>query len=489
MKLPPELPIPPEDWAQTPLSVQAVVIMLWEENQLLKTQVAQLQKQVGKLESEVARLQERVNKTSQNSSKPPSSDPPQVRKAVQPEGNQEKKKGGRPRHAGKGRKLKPPDQVSQVVSSLPSVCQDCGSALHGVDPRPERHQVSELPKIEPEIIEYQRHTLTCAMCGTKNRAEWPADMPRGSFGERLQAMIGYLSGRFGISQRDMDELLETVFQVEISLGSVPAQQQRVSQALQAPVEAAQAHVQQQAVVNMDETGWHELANGKWLWVCTTPTVTIFRVFDSRGSIEVERLLGKGYAGIIGSDRYSAYAWIDPLRRQVCWAHLKRDFQALVDRGGESQVVGQMLLTRLDQFFGFWHHFRDGTLSGTELQAILQPIRTQVEDLLEIGTLLGHRETRRTCQNILKVRPALWTFIDREGVEPTNNAAERALRRGVLWRKRSFGTQSKAGSVFVERILTTVMTLRQQKRNVLDYLTAACKAAIQGRPAPSLLPVG
>jgi transposase len=234
--------------------------------------------------------------------------------------------------------------------------------------------------------------------------------------------------------------------------------------LQAPVEAAQAHVQQQAVVNVDETGWHELAHGKWLWVCTTPTVTIFRVFDSRGSIEVERLLGKGYAGIIGSDRYSAYAWIDPLRRQVCWAHLKRDFQALVDRGGESQVIGQMLLARLDQFFGFWHHFRD-------------------------GTLLGHRETRRTCQNILKVRPALWTFIDREGVEPTNNAAERALRRGVLWRKRSFGTQSKAGSVFVERILTTVMTLRQQKRNVLDYLTAACKAAIQGRPAPSLLPVG
>ena len=177
------------------------------------------------------------------------------------------------------------------------------------------------------------------------------------------------------------------------------------------------------------------------------------------------------------------------QRQVCWAHLKRDFQALVDRGGESQVIGQMLLARLDQFFGFWHHFRDGTLSRIDLQAVLQPIRTQVEDLLEIGTLLGHRETRRTCQNILKFKPALWTFIDREGVEPTNNAAERALRRGVLWRKRSFGTQSKAGSVFVERILTTVMTLRQQKRNVLDYLTTACKAAIQGSPIPSLLPVG
>lgn len=315
MQLPPELPIPPEGWAKTPLSVQAVVVMLWEENQVLKAQVAQLQKQVGKLESEVARLQERVNKTSQNSSKPPSSDPPQMRKPPQPDSS-EKKKGGQKRHAGKGRKLKPPDQVSQVVSSLPSVCRDCGSALHGMDPQPERHPVSELPKIEPEIIAYQRHTLTCAQCGTRNRAEWPMDMPRGSFGERLQAMIGYLSGWFGISHRDMDELLGTVFQVEISLGSIPAQQQRVSQALQTPVEAAQQHVQLQAVVNVDETGWHDLANGKWLWVCTTPTGTVFRVFDSRGSVEVERLLGKDYAGIIGSDRYSAYAWIDPLHRHA-----------------------------------------------------------------------------------------------------------------------------------------------------------------------------
>jgi hypothetical protein len=489
MKLPPELPISPEEWEKTPLSVQAVVIMLWEENQLLRAQVAQLQKQVGKLESEVARLQERVNKTSQNSSKPPSSDPPQMRKATSPASNNEnKKKGGRPRHVGKGRKLKPLDEVSQVVRSLPSLCRDCGNALHGVDTQPERHQVSELPKIVPEIIEYQRHTLTCERCGAKNRAEWPTDMPRGSFGERLQAMIGYLSGRFGISHRDMDELLETVFQVEISLGSVPAQQQRISQALKAPVEAAQQHVQHQAVVNVDETGWHELSDGKWLWVCTTPNVTVFRIFDSQAGVEVERLLGKEYAGIIGSDRYSAYAWIDPLHRQVCWAHLKRDFHALVDRGGESQVIGQMLLARLDQLFGFWHHFRDGTMSRIDLQVDVQPIRTQVEDLLEIGTLLGHRQTRRTCQNILKVKQALWTFIDWEDVEPTNNAAERALRRGVLWRKRSFGTQSKAGSESVERILTVVITLRQQNRNVLDYLTAVCKAAIQGTASPSLVPV-
>lgn len=488
MDLPPGLPIPLEDWVRTPLSVQVVVIMLWEDNQKMKAQVAELQKQVGKLESEVSRLQERVNKTSRNSSKPPSSDPPHLRKVARPEILANEKKRGAPKqHVGKGRKLKPLDQVNRVERSLPSTCRVCGAELHGVDPQPERHQVSELPMIEPEIVEYQCHTLLCEKCGTQNRAEWPADMPRGSFGERLQAMIGYLSGRFGISHRDMTELMETVFKVDICLGSIPAQQLRVSQALKTPVEAVQKHVQNQPVVNVDETGWHELSEGKWLWVCTTPTETVFRVFDTRGSSEVKQLLGKDYAGIIGSDRYSAYAWIDPLHRQVCWAHLKRDFQALVDRGGESGVVGQMLLARLDQCFDLWHRFCAGALSRVELQKGMVPIRSQVEDLLEIGTLLGHRETHRTCQNILKVRQALWTFVDQERVEPTNNAAERALRRGVIWRKHSFGTQSKSGTLFVERILTTVMTLRQQKRNVLDYLTAACKATILSIPPPSLLP--
>ena len=312
-------------------------------------------------------------------------------------------------------------------------------------------------------------------------------MPKGSFGERLQGLIGYLSGRFGVSQRDMEEMLQTVFQVDVSLGSIPAQQQRVSQALKQPVEAAQQYVQTQKAVNLDETGWHELMKTIWLWVCTTPQVTVFRLFQGRSGSGAAKLLGEDYAGIVGSDRYSAYNWIDPLHRQLCWAHLKRDFQAWVERGGESAVIGQMLLARLKQFFGFWHRVRDGTLSRVDFQTAMQPIRLEVAGLLEIGTLLDHRETRRTCQNILKVKQALWTFVDREGVEPTNNAAERALRRGVIWRRRSYGTQSENGSLFVERILTAMITLRQQKRDVLDYLAAACKAVTLGIPAPSLLP--
>lgn len=488
MNLPLEMSILAEEWEKTPATVQAVVILLWEENRALKGQMVQLQNQVEKLQTEVEKLHERVNKNSQNSSKPPSSDPPQKPRYPKPEPSGEKT-GGRKGHLGHGRKLKGPEEVSRIVKSLPTVCKDCGTLLLGEDPQPERHQVSELPKIKPEIVEYQRHTLKCSVCGTCNRAEWPVEMPTGSFGERLQGLIGYLSGRFGVSHRDIAEMLETVFQVEIGLGSIPAQEQRVSQALKKPVEAAQKYVQTQGAVNVDETGWHEFTDNVWLWVCTTPSVSVFRIFQERSASGAEKLLGNSFSGIVGSDRYSAYNGLDPLHRQVCWAHLKRDFQAWVERGGESGVIGRMLLTRLKQFFGFWHRIRDKTLSRLDFQTMMQPIREEVVGLLEIGTLLGHCETRRTCQNILKVKQALWTFVDREGVEPTNNAAERALRRGVIWRKHSFGTQSKTGTAFVERILTTVMTLRQQKRNVLDFLTSACKAAALGISVPSLLPSG
>jgi transposase len=472
MNCPPEVPITPEDWEKTPASVQAVIVKFWQDIQTLKLQVE--------------KLQERVNKNSQNSSKPPSSDPPQKRSYPKPELSGEKK-GGRKGHHGHGRKLKATEEVSKIVKSLPTVCKDCGALLLGEDPQPERHQVNEIPKTKSVIVEYQRHTLNCVVCGARNRAEWPKEMPGGSFGERLQGLIGYLGGRFGVSQRDMAEMLETVFQVDISLGSIPAQEQRVSQALKQPVEEAQKHVQTQKAVNLDETGWHEFTKNVWLWVCSTPSVTVFRIFQGRGGSGAEELLGSNYAGTVGSDRYSAYNWLDPLHRQVCWAHLKRDFQAWVERGGESAVIGRMLLACFKRFFGFWHRVRDGTLSRVDFQVLMQPIRAEVVDLLEIGTFLDHRETRRTCQNILKVQQALWTFVDREGVEPTNNAAERALRRGVIWRRRSYGTQSANGSQFVERILTAVMTLRQQKRDVLDYLTDACKAVTLGYPAPSLLP--
>ena len=486
MEMPPGLPIPPQDWAKTPLSVQAVVVMLWQENQMLKEQVQQLQEQVTLLQAEVEQLRERVNQTSRNSSKPPSSDPPGARK-YPPRKPSGLRRGGQQGHVGKGRKLKASSEVDRIEVSKPTQCYGCGALLLGQDPQPQRHQVSELPRIEPEVVEYQLHKLTCPACGAVNRGEWPAAMPSGSFGPRTQATIAYLSGRMGISRRDSKEMLSTLFHLDISLGSIPAQERRVSQALIEPVTEAGDFVRRQPSANVDETSWYERSDKQWMWVAGTPLVTFFQIMDSRSQACCRQLLGEDFTGVVGSDRYSAYNWLASKQRQLCWSHLKRDFQAFEDRKGESVVIGKLLSAQVKKFFGLWHQVREGTLSRPDFQQAMQPIRHEVHNLLQIGTLLKAAKTRNTCRNILKVEAALWTFVDREGIEPTNNAAERALRRSVIWRRRSFGSQSEAGSRFVERMQTAVITLHRQKRDVLGFLTQACQAAISGTDPPSLLP--
>jgi transposase len=479
MPLPPELPITEDDWNHTPPAVQAVVMALWQHGQALHAQVAALQ-------AEVARLREQVGRNSQNSSQPPSSDAPSAppRPPRAPSG---RKPGGQKGHTGHGRKLVALDQVQHVIDLKPTACDQCGALLLGEDAQPVRHQVTELPRVEPEVTEYRQHTLTCLACGAHTPAPFPAEMPTGSFGPRVQATVGYLTGRIGVSQRDVEEVMQTVFHTDLSLGSIPAQEDQVSAALAEPVQAVQTYVQQQPVQNVDETSWREKTKRTWLWINTTPLVTLFLVLATRGAKGAQHLLGKTVKSIIGSDRWSGYSWLDPPQRQVCWAHLKRDFQALVERGGESERIGRALLEQVEQMFGLWHRVRDGTLSRAEFQTDMQPIQTRVGDLLREGAALACDKTRRTCENILKLEVALWTFVRVEGVEPTNNSAERGLRRAVLWRRRSFGTQSEDGSHFVERVLTAVTTLRQQQRDVLDYLTEACAAAMRGDTAPSLLP--
>jgi transposase len=454
-----------EDWAATPPSVR-----LWVETLLYR----------------LADLEERVNQNSRNSSKPPSSDPPNAppRPPHTPSGRHV---GAQPGHPGHHRPLKAVAQVRRVVEVKPTTCGACGALLLGEDSQPQRHQVTELPRVEPQVTEYRRHTLTCLACGAPTTADWPANLPTGRFGPRLQATTGYLSGRLGLSQRDIAETLDTLFHAELSLGSVPAQEAAVSAALAQPVAEAQTYVQQQPAANLDETGWREQSQRAWLWVAATPLVAVFLLLTTRSAQGAKQLLGGAFAGVVGSDRWSAYNWLDPAHRQLCWAHLKRDLQKLVERGGESHRLGHALLEQVDALFWLWGQVKNGTLSRVDFQVKVQPIREHVHALLQEGTTLPHAQTRHLCKNLLKLEVALWTFVDVEGVEPTNNHAERCLRRAVLWRHRSFGTQSSEGSLFVARILTAVTTLRQQQCDVLDYLTEACAAAMRGDKAPSLLP--
>ena len=359
--------------------------------------------------------------------------------------------------------------------------------LCGSDPDPARHQVTDLPPVVCTTTEYRLHTLGCPECGEQTRAQLPAGVSWGRFGARLQAMVAVLSGAYRLSKRNIAGILQDFFGVKLGLGTVSALEEATSAALEGVVEEARGYVQQQSVVNVDETGWKEGRKKGWLWVVVTRGVTVFVVRLSRGAKVVQELLGKAYGGVVGSDRWSGYSWIDVQRRQVCWAHLVRDFQGFVDRGGASVRVGEGLLGQAEVMFRWWYRVRDGTLQRSSFRVYIGGVRKRVGELLREGERCAHPKTARTCTNLLKVESALWTFVRREGVEPTNNAAERAVRAGVLWRKGSFGTQSARGSRFVERMMTVVATLRQQERNVLDYVTAACQAAIRGKAPPSLLP--
>lgn len=461
-----------EDWSSTPVSVRELILSLQET--------------IDQLWQRISGLEEQINKNSRNSSKPPSSDPPnkRVRPNHVPSG---RKAGGQPGHVGYGRSLKPLGEVDRIVDVKPLSCDECGLLLLGEDPQPRRHQVTELPRIVADVIEYRCHSLVCLACGAKTGGQWPEEMPSGSFGPRVQATVGYLAGRIGISQRDVQEIMETLLGTDMSLGSVPAIERVVSCALSKPVAAVQTYVQHQPVTNVDETGWRECGQRTWLWISCAKLATSFLLTATRGSEGAKELLSESFEGIVGSDRWSAYSWLEPKQRQLCWAHLRRDFQAFVDRGDESERIGSALLEQTRQMFNLWHYVRGGSLGRADFQAAMLPVMARVGELLREGTTLEHDKTRRTCNNILKLEVSLWTFVDVANVEPTNNDAERPLRRAVLWRRKSFGTQSEAGSRFVERVLTTVTTLRQQKRDVLGYLTQACDTAIRGDKPPSLLP--
>ena len=454
------------EWAVTPIAVRVLV---------------------QELVRRLVEVEARLNQTSRNSSKPPSSDPPSAtpRPAKAPTG---RTSGGQPGHTGHGRTLKPETEVDYLLEVRPESCGQCGTLLLGEDPDPERHQVTEVPRITPVVTEYRRHRLSCVACGASTQAAWPATMPTGSFGPRVQATVGYLTGRLGASHREVQDILATVCQTEVSVGSVGALERAVSAALAMPVTDAATYVQRQPVRNADETSWREKTKRVWLWISVTPVVTLFRLLPTRGAVGAKELLGEIVWGIIGTDRYAGYQWIDPRQRQLCWAHLKREFIAWSERVGETARIGRALLEVEKQLFVLWYRLRDGTLSWADFQVAMLPLMARVRTLLQEGVVGADAKTQGTCRNLLKLEVALWTFVWEPGVDPTNNCAERPLRRAVLWRRRSFGTQSAAGSQFVERILTAVTTLRQQQRDVLDYLTSACAAAIRREPAPSLLPL-
>lgn len=447
--------------------------------------IAEQQAQILALEARVAELEARLGQNSQNSSQPPSSDPPTVVRTRRPPSG--RTPGGQPGHEGHQRMVLPADQVDAIVAVKPRRCRRCRGRLVGADVAPYRHQVTEVPRVRPRVTEYQLHTLGCARCGVTTTAPLPPGVPRGAFGPRLQARVAVCTGVYHLSRRTTVGLMADLFGVDLALGSVSTCEAAVSDAVGGAVEEAHAYAQQQGVAHADETGWWERHQRAWLWVMVTALVTVFLVHGRRNAEAARALLGPTTAILI-TDRHGAYSQWAVEDRQLCWAHLQRDFRAFTERGSAAARLGRAMLKDVARMFARWHRVRDGTLTHRRFWLDMRPLRHRVERRLQRGTHCADAKTAATCRELLKVAPALWTFIDVPGVEPTNNAAERALRQAVLWRKRSFGAHSAAGSRFAERMLTVATTLKQQRRNVVDYVTQASLASLRARPVPSLLPV-
>jgi transposase len=473
------LGISANDWERTPVAVRTVLLVVLAELAAVKAENRELRKRIEVLE-------ERLNNDSNNSSAPPSADDTAARKQRRKRKKGKRRPGGQPGHPKRERPLVVPDAVEALH---PQECECCHRSLEGVasEGEPERHQVTEVPPVKPHTTEFQMHACRCPDCGHLNKAVLPQDVPRGAFGPRLQALVTICTGAYRLSRRTAQGLMRDFFGVNISLGSVANTEQIVSAALEAPVAEAQTFVEQQQAAHVDETGWWQRASRAFLWVLATPLVVVYMIHPRRAR-EAARQLLAAFKGVLVSDRYVVYADWPSRKRQVCWAHLMRAFQKMAERRGGSRRIGEDLLSAAELMFHWWHRVRDGTLKRSTFRQYMSFHRARVEGLLARGSRCHHRKTAATCTEILKVKQALWTFVRVDGVEPTNNAAERALRGAVIWRKTSFGSWSEQGSRYVERMLTVSATLRKQKRDLVDYIVQVCTARLHNEPVPSLLPV-
>ena len=440
---------------------------------------------IAEMEAELEELRRQVKgKTPQNSSLPSSTQHPHA-KPSREKRRSKKRRGGQPGHAKHERPLIPPEDCDRVESLKPKECRRCGEKLSGNDPEPLRHQVWELPEIKPLVTEYQRHRLGCPWCGETTCAELPAGVPLGQSGPRLLAFTALLMAYYRQSKRRTAEFLSTLLGQPCCPALTVKMQTQVTAALRPSYEELAAELPTQDQVSADETPTKEQNGKAWLWTFVARTFTVFAVRATREATALSDLLTKAFRGIVTCDRAKMY-W-RAKRLQWCWAHLKRDFQALIDNGdGQAKRLGYDLRRATCKLFEHWVNYRDGTISRAALLRRMATVRRDVERFLLRGAESGNRRIQGMGRELYDHRDWLWTFLRHEGIEPTNNAAERSLRHAVIWRKLSFGTQSAGGSRFVETMLTVIETCRQQRRNAFAFVTDAVEAHLARQPAPSLL---
>ena len=463
--------------------------------ELIARQPPEAQAIIRMLLAKLAELEARLGKTPENSSLPPSSQHPHAKPPGQKK-NSRRKRGGQAGHAKHQRPLIPSEDCDNVLPLKPAECRRCGQQLSGEDATPLRHQVWELPEIKPIVVEYQRHRLSCPCCRTQTCVPLPPGVPAGQSGPRLIAFTALLMAFYRQSKRRTADFLATLLGQPCSTGLTVKHQNLVAAALAPAYTELVAQLSEQDQLGIDETPTKEASHKAWLWTFVAARFTVFGIRLSRSAEILAKLLTARFSGTINCDRAKMY-WALGLtpspdvprhRLQWCWAHLKRDFQALIDHSDQQvKRLGRDLMRPTRELFGVWARYRDGTITQRGFQRLMKPTRQEIDGLLLRGVYSGNPHLIGMCQELYGHRQWLWTFVDQPGVEPTNNASERSLRHAVIWRKLSFGTQSEWGSRFVERMLNAIETCRQQSRNAFHFLTETMQAHFQRQPTPSLLP--
>jgi transposase len=469
------------------------ITRLREENERLRQHVDEQAKQIDDLKRQLALRQQNSTTTS----KPPSSDGLAGRQRIRGRRTKSRRRpGGQPGHPGHHRPLMPTARLNAIVDLVPDACRQCARRLQARDDvgDPRRHQVTELPPIEPHITEYRCHRRQCPACGTTTLAPLPDELAS-QFGPQLTALIAYLTVVCRLPRLVVQRLLEGALQIPISVGSTQKAWEEASTAVAAPYQELQDALPHQPVLNGDETGHRTNGAKRWLWTLVAPTFVFYTIATSRGADVLRDLLGAAFPGILGSDRLPAYLSYAAARRQFCWAHFTRNLlsaQELATTAAAKRFCRAALALQR-QLFRLWHrfrgdpHVRGAPLRRPELIAKTLPIEKQFFALAERYVNAADGDVANLARALFVHHPHFFTFVHEEGVDPTNNVSERALRTAVQWRKIMFGNRSAEGELAVARLLTVTRTCQRQQLNVLAYLTAAIYCHRRGHAVASLLP--
>lgn len=474
---------------------EAIAIAYGDRDRIVEV-LLQLSDAVDILTAKVAELERKVallTKDSSNSSKPPSSDGPVSKPGIRRrKKSRHRKPGGQVGHKGTNRDLVPIEKVDLIEEVFPESCEICHKPFYpGGDTSRLlgnylRCQVIEIPEIKPYIKEYKLRCAECE-CGAVTWAEVPPQA-RSGFGPRLTALVAYLTAMHRVTRRGCQELAKTLFGIDISLGSVCKLHEEVSQALEPCCEEIKQALPTQDVLNVDETGWKSMGKGIWLWVFVAPAMAFFTLAASRGSKVLKGVLGEVFHGIICSDMFSAYNAYHKGVRQICWAHIIRSLRGLKHacRSPDGVRFAKWMLSEIGRMFALWHAFKDEQMDRQTLVKKSVPIRARMNRCLQTYELSRDPDVARSARGLLKHWNHLFTFLDHQCVEPTNNSAERGIRPAVQWRKICFGNQSENGEMLTARLLTVSRTCIMQRKNTFDFLVQSIKAHREGLAHPSLV---